>query len=119
MSDDWRVPAAFSALSVCVLIYDASHAWFWQRAHDTAPVAAVLILLLVALLLRRSRVAWWVFVLFGVIGLVSWPIHMATHHVSAAWVLGALVGVFQLGPLLSPAMRRFVLFRGRLAPSPG
>jgi hypothetical protein len=119
LSREWRVPAAFAVLSVCVLIYDAAHAWFWQRAHDTAPVAALLILLLVGLLLRRSRVAWWVFVLSGVIGLVSWPIHMATHRVSAAWVIGALVGVLQLGLLVSPAMRRFVRLRGRLAPSRG
>ncbi len=42
-----RVVAAIFALSVVgTLIFDAAHAWFWQRAHDTAPVAAVLVLVL-------------------------------------------------------------------------
>jgi len=116
--EEWRLPVGFAALSVGVLVYDAAHAWFWQRAHDTAPVAAVLVLLLVGLLLRRSRLAWWVFALVSGIGLVTWPIHAASHRVSAAWVIGALVGVVQFGLLVSPPMRRFVRFRGRLSPSP-
>lgn len=114
---EWRVPAAFALLSLGALVYDAAHTWFWQRAHDTAPVAAVLILLLIGLLLRRSRFAWWVFVSFGAIGLVTWPIHAASHRVSTGWVVGAIIGVVQLALLLSAPMRRFVRFRGRLAPS--
>jgi hypothetical protein len=111
LPEEWRVPAGFAALSVGVLIYDAAHASFWQRAHDTAPMAAMLVLLLVGLLLRRSRFAWWVFALFSGIGLVTWPIHAASHPVSAAWIVGALVGVVQFGLLVSPPMRRWVRLR--------
>jgi hypothetical protein len=119
LPDEWRVPAAFAALTVGTLLYNAAHTWFWQRAHEMAWLAApTLLLLLCLLLLRRSRVAWWIFVSFGVVGLVSWPIEAARHHVTAGWILGALVGSLELGLLVSPHMRRFVRFRGRLAASP-
>lgn len=100
------------------MAYDAAHSWFWKRAQDSAPVAALLMLLLIGLLLRRSRFAWWVFAVFAGIGLITWPIHAARHHVNAGWVVGALIGVVQFGLLVSPSMRRFVRFRGRLAPKP-
>ena len=112
------MPAAFAVLAVAGLVYDAAHAGFWRPAHDTAPIAAVLIVGLVGLLLRRSRFAWWVFVLVGAAGLLGWLIHAATHGASASLVVGALVGAVELGLLLSPPMRRFVRFRGRLTPKP-
>jgi hypothetical protein len=117
-SEEWRVPAAFALLSVGTLAYDALHAWFWQRAHDTAPVAAALILILLGLLLRRSRLAWWVFVVFAGIGLVTWVAHVSAHWTSTGWVVGGVVGLIEFGLLVSPSMRRFVRFRGRLAPRP-
>jgi hypothetical protein len=113
---EWRVPAAFALLCIGALLYDAAHAWFWQRSHDTAPVAALLVLLLVGLLLRRSRFAWWVFFSFGAVGLVTWLIRIAGHHVGSAWILGLAFGVAQFALLASAPMRRFVRFRGRLAP---
>jgi hypothetical protein len=115
--EESHVPAVFALLWVGALVYDAAHGWFWQRSHNTAPIGAVAILLLVALLLRRSRFAWWVFLSFGVIGLVTWPLHAASHHVTVGWIVGGLVGVGQLVLLASPQMRRFVRLRGRLAPA--
>jgi hypothetical protein len=119
LPEEWRVPGAFALLVVGTLIFGASHASFWQRAHDTAPVAAALILVLLGLLLLRRRFAWWVFVVFSGIGLVSWAAHLSNHEITGGWVVGLLLGLLEFGLLVSPAMRRFVRLRGRLAPSPG
>src|SRR5579862_45011 len=102
---EWRVPAAFALLSVGTLVYDAAHAWFWQRAHDVAPVAAAMILVLVGLLLlRRSRFAWWVFVVFAGGGLMTWVAHLRS--LTAGWIVGGLLGLVEFGLLVSPPMRR-------------
>jgi hypothetical protein len=112
------VPIAFTVLIVSGLVYSAAHAWFWQRAHDVAWLAAPLILLLLVLLLRRSQVVWWIFVsVFGV-GVITDLAHVFSGHVSAGWVIGAAVGLVEFGLLVSPAMRGFVRLGGRLAPSP-
>lgn len=98
------------------LIFDATHASFWRRAHDTAPVAALLTLLLVAALLRRHRFACWVFVIVGVTGLPSWVAHGVVKHVTTGFVVGLGVGLFELAMLLSVPMRRYVgvgRWRGR------
>lgn len=100
------------------LVYSASHAWFWQRAHDVAWLAGPLALILVALLLRRSRVAWWVWVVVTAGGLVTWFLRNPGQSVSTGWVVGGLLGLLELGLLLSPPMRRFVRFDGRLTASP-
>src|SRR3954451_12413356 len=81
-----RVPAAFALLVVAGLVFAASHAWFWQRAHEMAWLAGPLLLLLVWLLLRRSRVAWWVFFSFAAVGLASDIVQASRHHVSAAFI---------------------------------
>ena len=117
MADEWRVPAAFALISLGTLIYDAAQPWFWQRAHATAPVAGALLLFLLSLLMRRRRFAWWVFVVFSGIGLVTWVAHVSGHQMSTGWVVGGLLGLVEFGLLVSPPMRRFVRFRGRLAPS--
>jgi len=104
-----RVVAAIFALSVVgTLIFDAAHAWFWQRAHDTAPVAAVLVLALVAALLRRHRFAWWIFLIAGVAGVPSWIVHGVSKGVGAGFLFGLVLGVVQLALLLSVPMRRYV-----------
>jgi hypothetical protein len=118
LPEEWRVPVVFALLSVGTLIYDAAHAWFWQRAHDTAPAAALVILLLLALLLRRHRFAWWVFLVFSGTGLVTWVAHASTGQISSGWIVGGVLGVVEFALLVSPSMRRFVGFHGRLAPSP-
>jgi hypothetical protein len=119
LPEEWRVPAAFGLLVIGTLIFEAAHASFWQREHDMAPIVAALILSLLGLLLRRRRFAWWVFVAFAGIGLVSLVAHLSTQEITGAWVLGGLLGLVEFGLLVSPPMRRFVRLRGRLAPSPG
>jgi hypothetical protein len=104
---DRLVPAIFSLSVVGTLIFDAAHAWFWQRAHDTAPVAAVLVLALVAALLRRHRFAWWIFLIIGVAG-ASWIVHGVSKGVGAGFLFGLVLGVVQLALLLSVPMRRYV-----------
>jgi hypothetical protein len=118
MPREWRVPIAFAVLILSGLVYSAAHAWFWERAHDVAWLAAPLSVLLVVLLLRRSRVAWWIFVSIFAMGLVTDLAHLPSGHASVGWILGACVGVIELGLLVSPAMRQFVRFRGTLAPRP-
>ena len=112
------MPVAFALLVTGGLVYSAAHAWFWQRAHDMAWIAWPLGLILVGLLLRRSRIAWWVFVSIFAVGVVSDVVYLGGHHVTAAWVVGGVVGLVEFGLLLSPPMRRFMRFHGRLAPSP-
>ena len=116
--EEWQVPAVFAVLVVGSLIYEAAHVWFWQRAHDMVWLAAPLLLVLLGLLLRRSRFAWWVFVVMSGAELVTWVVDMSSHAVTAQWVIGGLVGLVQFGLLVSRPMRRFVGFRGQLAPSP-
>src|SRR3954467_6048692 len=91
LPEEWRVPTAFVLLSVGTLFYEAAHGWFWQRAHDTAPVAGAIILLLLALLLRRHRFAWWVFVLVSGSGLVTWVQHAFGNQISTGWVVGGVL----------------------------
>ena len=118
LPDEWRPPVAFALLVIGGLVYSASHAWFWQRKHDMAWIAAPLVLILVCLLLRRSRIAWWVFVVFSGVGLVTWVLRDAGGGVSTGWVVGGLVGLVEFGLLVSPPMRRFMRFQGRLAARP-
>jgi hypothetical protein len=103
---DRLVAVIFSLSVVGTLIFDAAHAWFWQRAYDTAPVAALLVLALVAALLRRLRFAWWIFLIVGVAGLPSWVVHGVSEGVSAGFVLGLVL--VQVALLLSLPMRRYV-----------
>jgi hypothetical protein len=105
---DRFVAVAFALIVVGGLIFDAAHAWFWTRAHDVAPVAALLVLLLVAALLRRHRFAWWIFVIASVTGVPSWIVRGLTHHVTIGFGLGLLVGIVELALLLSLPMRRYV-----------
>lgn len=119
LPEEWRVPVAFALLVVGGLVYSASHPWFWQRAHDMAWIAGPVTLILLGLLLRRSRIAWWMFVLIFAVGVVSDAVHASGHDVSAAWIAGGVVGLVEFGLLVSPPMRRFVRFHGRLAPSLG
>ncbi len=113
-----RVPTAFAFLVLASLVYSASHSWFWQRAHDMAWLAGPLLMILVWLLLRRSRVAWCVFFAFSAGGLVSDIIQVSGHRATAAWIVGGVIGLIELGLLASTPMRRFIGFRGWLAPSP-
>jgi hypothetical protein len=113
---DRLVTVIFSLSVVGSLIFDAAHAWFWQRAHDTAPIAALLVLVLVAALLRRHRFAWWIFLIVGVAGLPSWVVQGVRKGVSAGFLLGLVLGLLQLALLLSVPARRYVgvgRWRGR------
>jgi hypothetical protein len=105
VTGDRLVAVVFSALVFGSLVFDATHHWFWQRAHGVAPVAALLLLLLAAALLRRHAFAWW---LFLILSLTSLPWSVAVRHLSAASVVGILVGVTELGLLLSVPLRRYV-----------
>jgi hypothetical protein len=112
VADEWRVPAVFALVYVGVLAYDAAHRSFWQRAHDTAPIAGALLLLLLVLLLLRRRLAWWALLAFSGVGLVIWVVHVSTRPVTVGWVIGGFVGAVEFGLLVSPSMRRFVRLRG-------
>jgi hypothetical protein len=112
------VPAAFAVLSLGALIYASAHSQFWQRAHDMAPAAAFLILILLGLLLlRRSRFAWWVFTVMLGAALVTWCVAVPRNGATSGSIVGGFIGLAQFGLLISPPMRRFVGFRGRLSPS--
>lgn len=110
------MPLAFALFPVAAVVFAAAHARFWQRAHETAWVAAPLILVLTWLLLRRSRVVWWLFAIASGSGLVTSLVHLSIDPVTTVDAVGGLISAVQLALLLSPPMRRFVRFRGRLAP---
>ena len=98
----------FASIVVGSVIFDATHAWFWQRAHETAPVAALLVFALVAALLRRHRFAWWIFLIVGATSLPPWVAHGLTKHVNVGFVVGLLLGFLELVILLSVPMRRYM-----------
>ena len=108
LPEEWRVPAAFALLTVGRLVYVASTAWFWNYGDHTVPVVAVLILVLLGLLLLRVGFAWWLFVAFSGIGLVSQLADVTSHGITSAWVFGSLFGLIYFGLLVSRPMRRFV-----------
>jgi hypothetical protein len=103
------VVAIFAAMVVGSVIVAATHAWFWQKAHDTAPVAALLLLLLVTALLRRHRVAWWILLAIGM-GAVLSSITDMVGGVTAARAAGLVVSLIETGLLVSAPMRRYVGF---------
>jgi hypothetical protein len=104
------VVATFAATVVGSIIVSAAHSEFWQRRHDTAPVASILVLLATTALLARHRWAWWVFVILSVTGLPSYVAYGVTHDWNWATSLGLLVGFVQLALLFSAPMRRYVRF---------
>jgi hypothetical protein len=106
---EWRVPVAFVVFVIGTLIYgitqDVHRNW-----HSVLPFAVAVLLVLLGFLLRRSRVAWWTFVFFGVAGVITWLSRLP------ADAYGGVLGLAELALLLSPQMRRFIGFSGRLAP---
>jgi hypothetical protein len=117
---DRLAAVSFAVLVVGSLIFDAAHGWFWQRAHDIAPVAALLALALVVALLRRSRAAWWVFVIADATSLPSFVAHAVTKHVTVGYLVGLAFWISELAILLSAPMRRYVgVGRWRSSPQPG
>ena len=112
----------FALLTLGSLTYNATHAWFWQRAHGMAWLAAPLLMLLLGLLLwRQSRVAWGILLAFSVVGPITDLAYISTRPrlgVGVHWAIGAAIGLAELGLLLSPQMRNFVRSRGRVTPRP-
>lgn len=118
--DEWRIPLAFAVLWAVPLLVAAARPSFWQRAHGHAEVAVALALLLalVGALLRRSRVAWWILVASYVGGVVTWVQHVVNQGLGIAWMFWRVLMLVNIALLVSAPMRRFVRFRGRLAPDP-
>jgi len=115
---EWRIPVAFVVLWLMPLVVGDS---LLLRTHGRAVVFAVGLSLLIGLtgsyeLLRRSQLAWWVLVVIFAGGFVEWVYHVDRHGLGVAWALWGALGVVNLCLLVSAPMRRFVRFRGRLAP---
>lgn len=112
---EWRVPTAFVVLWVLPPVVGViEHPW-WE---PEVPLVVSLLIALVAAqaLLRRSQVAWWILVGLYVGALAEWIYHVVSHGAGIAWTLWALLGLVNFGLLVSASMRRFVRFRGWLAP---
>jgi hypothetical protein len=109
LSRDGAVAVIFAAMIVGLVGFAAAHAWFWQKAHDTAPVAALLLLLLVTALLRRHRAAWWILVAIAV-GAVLSSITDMVGGMTAGRAAGLVFSAIELGLLVSAPMRRHVGF---------
>lgn len=58
------VVGGYVALTVGPLLYAAPHSWFWQHAHNMAPVAPACLLALLVALLYKRRWAWFLLALF-------------------------------------------------------
>jgi hypothetical protein len=102
------VAVLFALVVLGTVIFDAARASFWQRRHDMAPVAALLLLLLAVALLRRHRWAWWIFLLVGFAGVPSWVAYHILRHLTLGSMIGLIVGLLELVLLLSSPMRQYV-----------
>jgi hypothetical protein len=93
--------AGYILMTGAPFVVAATHRWFWQRSHDTAPAAAAVVALLLLALARRHRSAWWVLAVFEVVVIVSFAFDLTS-------VLALVANVLSLALLLSPPLRRWV-----------
>ena len=91
-----------------------------QGRAAEVPVAFGLLIALVGVkeLFERSRVAWWILVVFYVAGIATWVQHVVTQGFGTPWTLGGVLTLVNFALLVSAPMRRFVGLRGRFAPDP-
>jgi len=118
--EEWRVPIAFAVLWVVPLVVADS---LLLLTHGRVALVAVAFSILLALagtqaLLRRSHVAWWLLVVLFVGGVAEWVYHVVSHGLGVQWTLWGVLTFVNFALLVSAPMRRFVRFRGRLAPGP-
>jgi hypothetical protein len=88
-------------LAAVPFVLAATHAWFWQDEHSTAPVAGVVVAGLLVALVLRQRWAWRLLVVFEAAILVSFAFDFTA-------VSALLLNLASLALLVSPPMRRHV-----------
>jgi hypothetical protein len=120
LPEEWRAPIAFAALWVVRLVVAVARPSWWNRLHGhvEALLALLVLLALLGWLLRRSFVAWWIFVVIYVASIPTVIQHVVDYGLGVAWTTSALLTVASFVLLVSAPMRRFVGFRGRHAPVP-
>lgn len=111
---DRLVAIVYGAIGIGSLIFDASHHWFWQRQHETAPVAGLVLLVLLSALLLRQRWAWWILLFVDATAQLTFFVDLSRHPFSWLRLGELMLGFAQLALLLSNPMRRYVGIRGRL-----
>jgi hypothetical protein len=118
--EEWRIPIAFAVVWVVPLVVAVARPSWWEQTHGhvEAPIALALLVVLVAWLLRRSRVAWWIFVVVYVGAIPTWIHHVYTQGLGIAWAFWGVLTLVNFVLLVSAPMRRFVRLRGRLAADP-
>jgi hypothetical protein len=95
------VVASYVVLAAAPFVLAATHAWFWEHDHSTAPVAGVLVAVLLVALVLRQRWAWWLQVVFEAAILISFAFDFTA-------VSALLWNLASLALLVSPPMRRNV-----------
>ena len=99
--EDWFVVTSYAVLALLPFVLAATHAWFWEGEHSTAPVASgIAIAVLVALLFRKAW-AWRLLVLVQAVALISFVFDFTS-------VLALALNLASFALLLSPQMRRFI-----------
>ena len=92
---------AYAVLALAPLVFAATHAWFWDQEHSSAPIAVGAFALLLAALLLKQRWAWLLLAVFQAAVLVSFAFDFTT-------VPALLLNAASLALLLSAPMRGYI-----------
>ena len=120
MPEEWRIPLVFVVLWVVPTFVTGV---LLVRTHGRVAVVGVTLSLLFVLagsqaLLRRSRTAWWLLIVFFGAGVALWLYHVGKHGLGIEWALWGVLTFVNFSLLVSAPMRRFVRLRGRFAAGP-
>jgi hypothetical protein len=98
------VVGGFTVLAVMPFLIAATKETFWQRQHSMASFVTVLYLLVVAALVwRRSRWAWYVLAVFIGVVVVGWVFD--SNRFQGSHVVGFVLALGAFALLLSSEMR--------------
>jgi len=119
---DWRVPIAWAVLwLVPAIVYVAFPPLSGLRTTDERAARVMLLVWLLIFgagataLLLRSIAAWWILVLFELLGVVLWASHVGRDGLGIRSVVSGVLTFASAALLISAPMRRFVRLRGRFA----
>src|SRR5947209_10923538 len=108
--EEWRVPLAYVVLLVVPTLVAGVR---FVSTHGRVALVGVALSLLIVLagayaLLQRSRIAWWLLVVWEGLAVADWVYHVGKHGLGLEWRLGGVLTLVGFALLVSAPMRRFV-----------